>query len=127
MKRCADTSDAFDEFVEFSHVATVSYRFDSVEDGRAKLDHGRKLCVFGGSGNNLKMSYVVLLNSNIVLVVISSCICFMVNCLLMMVAFYRLLKDLLLRLVASYRLLEDLLMLLFAFYWLKVVRHRLKM
>ena len=78
----------------------------------------------------MKMSYVVWLNSrlnsNIVLVV--SSICFMVNCLLMMVAFYRLLKDLWLRLVASYRLLEDLLMLLFAFYLLKgLVRHRLKM
>ena len=118
-------NDAFDEFIEASHVATVRYSFDSVEDGRAKLDHGRKLCVFGGSGSNLKMSYVVLLNSNIGLVV--SSICFLVNCLLMMVAFYRLLKDLWLRLVASYRLLEDLLMLLFAFYWLKVVRHRLKM
>ena len=49
--------------------ATVSYSFDSVEDGRVKLDHGRKVCVFGGSGSNLKMSCVVLLNSNIVLVV----------------------------------------------------------
>ena len=109
---CADTSDAFDEIVEASHVATVSYSFNSVEDGRTKLDHGCKLCVFGGSGNNLKMSYVVLLNSNILVV---SSICFLVSCLLMMVASCRLCVEVLRLLsVASYMLLKDLLLLLVA-------------